>query len=121
MTVLEIAKALDFEILAGKDALTREVKCIFCCDLLSFVMGRAPADSAWVTVMGNINAIAVAALADTACIILAENAEIEEKAVERAEQQDIAFLKTAMPIYDAAKAVDRIAFSDGSSVEPNVL
>ena len=66
-------------------------------------------DSAWVTVMGNVNAIAVATLADTACIVLAENAEIEEMAVQRANEQDIAVLKTARPIYDTAKAIDQAA------------
>lgn len=111
MTVAEAAKTLNFEIIAGEDALNRDIESVFCCDLLSFVMGRAPANSAWVTVMGNVNAVAVAALADTACLILAENAEIEEKAVERANQQDIAVLKTALPIYAAAKAVDLAACS----------
>ena len=109
MTVAEVAEKLNFEILAGEDALTREITGVFCCDLLSFVMGRAPSDSAWVTVMGNVNAIAVASLADTACIILAENAEMEEAAIARAAQQDIAVLRTALPIYDAAKAVDKTA------------
>ena len=60
----------------------------FCCDLLSFVMGRAPADCAWITVMGNVNAIAVAVLADTACIVLAENAALDGEACTRADGQD---------------------------------
>lgn len=42
--------------------------------------GRAPQNSAWVTVMGNVNAVAVAVLADTACIVLAENAPLDGEA-----------------------------------------
>ena len=57
MTVAETAKQAGFEILSGEAALSREIKSVFCCDLLSFVMGRAPQDSAWVTVMGNVNAV----------------------------------------------------------------
>ena len=49
--------------------LDREINCVYTCDLLSFAMGRAPADSAWVTIIGNVNAIAVASLADVACIV----------------------------------------------------
>lgn len=52
-------------------------------------MGRAPADCAWITVMGNVNAIAVAVLADTACIVLAENAALDGEACTRADGQDV--------------------------------
>ena len=31
----------------------REISKVFCCDLLSIAMGKAPTDSVWVTVMGN--------------------------------------------------------------------
>ena len=67
-----LARELGLSVLTGADSLEREVELAYCCDLLSFVMGRAPADCAWVTVMGNVNAVAVAVLADCACIILAE-------------------------------------------------
>ena len=50
---------------------------IYCCDLLSIVMGRAPADGLWVTVMGNLNSIAVAVLTDSACILLAEGMALD--------------------------------------------
>ena len=45
----------------------------FCCDLLSVAMGKAPAGCAWVTVMGNMNTLAVATLADAACGIAASS------------------------------------------------
>ena len=63
MTVRETADILHFEILTGGGALDRPIQSVYSCDLLSFVMGRAPADSAWATVMGNVNAMAVAVLA----------------------------------------------------------
>ena len=36
-------------------------------------MGRAQEGDAWFTVMGNVNAVAVAVLADTACLVLTED------------------------------------------------
>ena len=57
----------------------REVTRVFCCDLLSIAMGRAPADCAWVTVMGNMNTLAVASLADVSCVVLAEGTALDEE------------------------------------------
>ena len=51
---------------------TREVTGGYAGDLLSWVMGRATSGDAWVTIMSNINVIAVAQLTDVACVILAE-------------------------------------------------
>lgn len=86
MTVKELAAACGFDVACGEG--DREVTGgIYCCDLLSIVMGRAPADCAWVTVMGNLNSIAVSVLADTACIVLAEGMALDDDARARGEQQ----------------------------------
>ena len=76
MTVKELAEKLELRTLVEND-FDREVTDCYVGDLLSWVMGRAPADSAWLTVMGNINSIAVATLADVSCIILVENAALD--------------------------------------------
>lgn len=83
----------------------REITVPFCCDLLSIAMGRAPAGCAWVTVMGNMNTLAVASLADAACIIMAEGAVLDEMAMKKAKEQEITVLDTELPIFDAALKV----------------
>ena len=83
----------------------REITGVFCCDLLSIAMGRAPADSAWVTVMGNINTIAVATLADVACVIMAEGAALDDVAKAKAKQQGVTVLYTEEPVFEAALKV----------------
>ena len=50
----------------------REIGGVYIGDLLSWVMGRASADDAWITIMSNINVVAVASLADAACVLFAE-------------------------------------------------
>jgi len=80
----------------------REIKSVYCCDLLSVVMGRAAADCAWITVMGNVNSVAVAVLADVACVVVAENIPLDEQAKIRAEQKEVTVLKTKLPIFEAA-------------------
>ena len=74
----------------------------FCCDLLSIAMGRAPEGCAWVTVMGNLNSIAVAVLADVACIVLAENMPLDADAQARAEAENVTVLRTSLPVFEAA-------------------
>lgn len=105
MTVQELIDKGWFQTVNLGDGLEREITTPFCCDLLSIAMGRAPAGCAWVTVMGNMNTLAVAALTDAACVILAEGALLDETAAKKAADQDITVLKTEEPIFEAARRI----------------
>ncbi len=94
MTVKEVVKALGLEILCCPDE-TREVRGGYAGDLLSWVMGKLDADSAWVTIMSNVNIVAVATLADPSCIILSEGVTPDDGVLARAEQQGINLLRTS--------------------------
>ncbi|CUP23116.1 DRTGG domain [[Eubacterium] contortum] len=83
----------------------RELSKVFCCDLLSIAMSKAPADGVWVTVMGNKNTLAVASLTETACIILAEGVGLDEGTLKQAESEGIAVLATELPVFDMALEV----------------
>ena len=85
----------------------RAVERVFCCDLLSVAMARAPEGSAWVTVMGNRNVIAVASLADVACVVLAEGYQFDADAIEAAAGK-VTLLRSAAPVYEAAAAIGRL-------------
>ena len=102
MTVNELAKRLALKPLAGVGGDQTEVITCYAGDLLSWVMGRAKEGSAWLTVMGNINAIAVATLADCACIILTEGAPLDEDARQRAEIQNVPVYSTDLNAYEMA-------------------
>ena len=84
MTVKEFAERLNLKVMIEGE-MDREITGCYIGDLLSWVMGRAPEDSAWLTVMGNINSIAVATLADVSCIVLVENAALDENAAQKAD------------------------------------
>ena len=64
MIVRELVEKLNLKVLVEGD-MDREITGGYCGDLLSWVMGRAKADDAWITIMTNINFVAVASLADT--------------------------------------------------------
>ena len=68
-------------------------------------MSRAPSDCAWVTVMANINTLAVASLADASCIILAEGTDLDEMCRAKAKAQGICVFKTALPVFDAVQII----------------
>ena len=72
----------------------REVTGGYAGDLLSWVMGRADAGDAWVTIMSNANIVAVASLADPSCVILAEGVEPDAGVTERAEAQGVNLLRS---------------------------
>lgn len=91
MTVEKLAEVLGLEILCMPDPM-REVRGGYAGDLLSWVMGKLDADAAWVTIMSNVNIVAVATLADPACIILSEGVAPDEGVLARAEQQGINLL-----------------------------
>ena len=102
MKLQELMDLKEFTLLnKGKD-LEREITVPYCCDLLSVAMGKMLSGSAWVTVMGNVNTLAVASLADAACVILAEGINLDEQALEKAKEQEITVLRTTLPIFEAA-------------------
>lgn len=107
-TVNDLAKDLKLEIVSAGDGMERvPEKKLYCCDLLSIVMGRAPHDGVWVTVMANINTVAVAVLCDLACVVIAEGMAIDTATIAKARQQGVVLLKTAAPVYETAKAIER--------------
>lgn len=107
MKVKELIEKLNLKVLTEGD-LDREVTDCYIGDLLSWVMGRAPEDSAWLTVMGNINSIAVAVLADVSCIILVENSALDEEAKKKAEIQDVTILQSEENSYALAVKINEL-------------
>lgn len=105
MTIQNLIDSGLFTVVNQGAETNRAITSVYCCDLLSVAMGHAPADSAWVTVMGNINTLAVVALTDTACVVLAGGARLDEAALAKARQQQITVLATDEAIFEAALAI----------------
>ncbi|MFV0411725.1 MAG: hypothetical protein ACK5L3_00465 [Oscillospiraceae bacterium] len=108
MTVLEIAALPEFEAAVLQEG-EKEITALYCADLLSWAMGRAPAGCAWCTIMGNANAVAVAMLAEVAVIVLCENAALDEAAAAKAAGQGVNIVKTGLPAFEAALLLARKA------------
>ena len=93
MDVITLKEKLGLEALNLADP-TREVRRGYCGDLLSWVMGSACDKDAWITIMTNRNRIAVATLADVACIIICEGWEAEEEIISLAKEKGVNLFST---------------------------
>ena len=102
MTVSELQAALSLTPVSLPEG-DREVEGVYIGDLLSWVMGRAQSDNAWLTIMSNLNIVAVATLSDVACIILCEGVTPDESVTATAEAKGVNILSTGMTAYEVAK------------------
>lgn len=109
MTALELAKTMQLTVLVEGDGAQRDVTGIYCCDLLSIVMGRASSGDAWITVMSNINAVAVAVLSDVACILLSEGMQFDAQTQQKAEEQGVCVLQSDLPTFTLARRIAELA------------
>ena len=107
MTVREVADKLNLTVHALPDG-DREIGGVYIGDLLSWVMGRAGADEAWITIMSNRNIVAVATLADTACILLAEGVVPDEGVAQLAADKGVNLLSAPQSAYALALALSEL-------------
>ena len=108
MTIKDLIDTQLFQVINAGDDTDIEIKDVFCCDLLSIAMGRGIEGAAWVTVMGNINTLAVMTLTDMACIVLAEGARLDEAGLAKAQSEGFTVLRTEEPIFRAALKIHEL-------------
>ncbi len=101
MTVTEFANKHSLNVLCLADG-DREICGGYAGDLLSWVMGRARENDAWVTIMSNSNIIAVASLTDVSCIVLAEGVTLENDVLQLAQAKGINVLSSEADIYNVS-------------------
>ena len=101
-TTSDVAKILNATIYNIGDA-EREIIGGYAGDFLSFVMGKAPSDCAWFTVMTNINVCAVATLADVGVIVLCEGVEPSQQLLDKVKERNVNLIATEHDVYSAIK------------------
>lgn len=104
MTTQDFAKQLGFKVLCMPEP-DREIDGVYIGDLLSWVMGKAQSGNVWITIMSNINIVAVASLTDVSLILLSENVEPDADALNTARQKGINILSTDLSSYEAATKI----------------
>ena len=107
MTVRELSELPEFSVVCMPDG-EREILGGYAGDLLSWVMGRAKEGDAWVTIMSNVNIVAVCTLADPACIILSEGVTLDAETKKRAEEQSVNILATELDTFATCARIAKI-------------
>ncbi len=98
MTVNELCEKLSLTHICGDTA--REFDGVYVGDLLSRAMSHVEADNLWITIMANVNVVAVATLTEPAAIILAEDVELADGVIEAAEENGITILQSSLSAYE---------------------
>ena len=107
MRVSDLIKALDLTVLTP-DFEDRSVTGCYIGDLLSWVMGKAQQGDVWITIMNNINIVAVAALTDCACILLCEGVAATPEIIAKAATEDIIILSSEKTAFELAKSISGV-------------
>ena len=100
MTVKELAGLINAKVLTDELENDPVIKCGYACDLLSWVMAHGEEGMAWVTVQTHMNVIAVAVLAEMACVVYPENIQIEEACLNKAISEGLHVLKSPLTAYE---------------------
>ncbi|MBQ2676816.1 MAG: hypothetical protein IJF54_05405 [Clostridia bacterium] len=108
MTVSQLCESIGGKIIAAADASDNLIKGGYTCDFLSFVIGKAKSEDAWITVIGNVNTIAVASLADVGCIILAEDSPLDEDAKDKAEMVGIPVISSSKNSFELSVELGKL-------------
>ena len=98
MTTTELQAALGLEPLSLSGG-TRVITGWRVGDLLSHVLAHAKRGDAWITILASSNVIAVAQLADVACVILAEGVEVSSQVIAQAKAHGVNLFRSAMPAH----------------------
>lgn len=108
MKVSELKEKLNLDLLTDGGFEEKDVKGCYIGDLLSHVMGKATEGDAWITIMNNINIVAVASLTEAACIILAEGVLADENVIKKADGEGIVIFKSELSAYELAVKISEM-------------
>ena len=102
MTLHEIRKLLDAEVLIGEDQLDMEVKTAFVADLMSDVLAFATAGSLLITGLTNPQVVRTADVLDIAAIIMGRGKMPSHETFQLAEEVNIPILTTKYILFEIA-------------------
>ncbi len=100
MTVQELIRRTGWQMLtqAADEAVTSG----YVCDMLSWVMARAQAGTAWITVQAHVNVVAVAALTGCACVIVPDGINVSEETLSAAREKGVCLIAAPCTSFGAA-------------------
>lgn len=100
MTVGDLAKILNLEILTGMTNLDRTILNGYTSDLLSDVIANIQECSAWITIQRHINILGVAKLKEVPAIVVPRNLTLDPEVIGKAQEENIAILRSNLSAFE---------------------
>ncbi len=101
----ELTQKLNLKII--NDAIDREISSGFVGDLLSWVLGKAKPNSAWITVMTNANVAAVAFMCDVSCVILSDGSKPDANLLKKVKNEGINLYSSEFSSYELCVLISK--------------
>ncbi len=103
MTVNDIREKISASLVCGDG--DKPFDGLYVGDLLSRAMSRVESGNLWVTIMSNVNVVAVACLTEPAAVILAEGVELGDEELQKANDNGITVLSSELSAYEICGVV----------------
>lgn len=100
MRVVDIINEINGKVLSCEENVSNEFKGICSSDLLSFVMSHAEKNNGIVTVLNNINVLAVAVLVEASCVIIPSSIEVQDQIIKKAISEGVVLISTSLSTYE---------------------
>lgn len=100
MKLDKVQDILKLKLVTKTTNIDREIRGGYASDLLSWVMAHAKENDIWITIQSHQNIVAVASLLNLTAIIIAEDANIDDKTIKKAERENIPIYSSDKPIYE---------------------
>ena len=106
MKTEKVIRELGLKELTGGAA--EEFDGVYAGDLLSRAMSHISEGNLWITIMSNVNVIAVASLTEAAAVILAEGVEMTDDVLAAARQKEVAVYTSDKTVFELCVEIGAI-------------
>ncbi len=98
-----VVNALGLTLIAGETP--ESFDGVYAGDFLSRAMSRVSEGDLWITIMNNINVIAVASLTDAAAVILAEDVAMDESVIAAANAKGVCVYSSGKTVFELCRDI----------------
>ena len=116
MTLGEITKALEAEVLCGEGQSGREIEIVCGCDLMSDVLAFSGPRSLLLTGLTNPQVVRTAEMAELAAVCFVRGKKPERVAVDLAVEKGIPLLRTQLPMFESCGKLHALGLTGHSEV-----
>lgn len=117
MTLEEISKVIECDVITGKDQLGLDFNGVCGADLMSDVLAFAAPGGILLTGLRNVQSVITAHVAEVRAVVYVRGKTPDEEAIKLAEQKRIPLLTSKLSMFEACGRLYQKGMSSGSNIE----